>query len=154
MRLSDAVSVNTLINNGVAYRTNQAQFGVPQYWTVAQLNGYGDCKAISLAKRQRLLDAGWSRSDACLIVCTDEHGDGHCVLAVRTDGGWVILDNRTMDVRKPAACPYKWFSILRNGRWWRLYWFLGQPVTLIPTAAPVGWADFIARNPSDPDSVR
>lgn len=151
--LSDANTINTLVNTSTLYKTDQQQYGKVEYWTPANIGGAGDCEDYSLAKRNLLLEMGWSKSDVCLVGCTAETGAGHCVLFVKTnDAGWVVLDNRTDELLKPFDCGYQWYTILRWGIWWRLWWWRSMPITLLPILAPEGWADYLKRTPTDPDN--
>ena len=47
-------------------------------------------------------------------------GQGHCVLWVETDKGSFILDNNYNWPVSPLDLPYKWESMLCNGKWLKL----------------------------------
>lgn len=103
-----AAKVNAEVNFETQYKTDLELYGLLEFWTVA--NGAGDCDDYALAKRQRLLAAGWPVEKlrlACVFTETSEGrqrlankraggraaGD-HAVLVVSTSAGDFILDNR------------------------------------------------------------
>ena len=84
-------------------------------WQVA--GKYGDCEDYALAKREKLLAAGWP-------VDRTESGESHCVLYVETDKGGFILDNRHDVPMSPKELPYKWEGMLCGGGWRQVYAWL------------------------------
>lgn len=117
-----AESINARVNFNTQYRTDLMQYGVPEFWI--QAGKYGDCEDYALAKRNALLSKGFAIADVNLVVCITETGDGHCVLLVKTDKGNYILDNRYEWPMLPNSLPYKWDSILCNGKWRELQGFV------------------------------
>lgn len=113
-----AESVQRKVNFDTEYRSDQLQYGVPEFWTIA--GQFGDCEDYALAKRQALLDKGWTHDQLGLVVCKTETGEGHCVLWVTTDHGNYILDNRYEWPMLPKDLPYKWESMLCGGVWLEL----------------------------------
>lgn len=113
-----AERVNREVNESTEYRTDAAQYHRPDFWVPA--GRFGDCEDYALAKRGHLLSAGFESSDLGLCICLTETGEGHCVLAVNTDRGWFILDNRAAWPVSPSSLPYKWDSMLCNGEWRQL----------------------------------
>lgn len=110
-----AESVNSEVNNCVTPATDAAIYGKPEFWEPAVR--IGDCEDYALAKRGHLLAVGCHPADVALCICRDENGDGHCVLAVNTDRGWRILDNRRTWPVVPSTLPYQWESMLCDGVW-------------------------------------
>jgi hypothetical protein len=59
--------------------------------------GIGDCKDYALAKYFALRQAGVGPDHLRLVIVQSKrHAQDHMVVAVYQDGGWLILDNRTM----------------------------------------------------------
>lgn len=59
----------------------------------------GDCKHYALIKYAALNIAGWQLEDLQIVVVRIKSARAqHMVLAVREDGRWLILDNRTFEV--------------------------------------------------------
>ena len=116
-----AERINLQVNASVTYKTDLAQFEVPEFWQEA--GKYGDCEDYALAKRNALLQAGWPKDKLGLCVCYTQSGEGHCVLWVGTDKGSFILDNNYDFPMKPSDLPYRWESMLCNGQWVQLHGF-------------------------------
>jgi hypothetical protein len=75
------------------------QFGAMDVWSspVATFaSGRGDCEDYAIAKMFALRAAGIPAEDLQLLVARLRGGDTHAVLAVRNEGHWIILDNRSM----------------------------------------------------------
>lgn len=114
-----AAAINAAVNASTTYRTDAQSFGVPEFWETA--GQFGDCEDYALAKRARLLAAGWPPDLLGLCVCVDETGAGHCVLYVYTiDRGAWILDNRHEWPMRPHELPYTWSKMLCDGKWRQL----------------------------------
>ena len=57
----------------------------------------GDCKDYALAKYFALRQAGVGPDHVSLVIVHNKrHAQDHMVVAAYQDGGWLILDNRTM----------------------------------------------------------
>jgi len=110
-----AERINSQVNQSVEYRTDWAQYGAPEYWE--QAGKFGDCEDYALAKRAALRAIGWPPEEMFLACCWCETGEYHCVLAVDTERGWFILDNRHPWPMQPSALDYKWDKALRGGQW-------------------------------------
>ena len=92
--------VNRAVNLAVRYMSDYAQHGVPDLWSppLATLTtGFGDCEDYAIAKFAVLRAAGVPAESLRILLVRDRvvHAD-HAVLAVREEGRWLILDNRTM----------------------------------------------------------
>lgn len=90
--------INRAINLAIHPMSDLAQWGVEDRWTapIATLTtGFGDCEDYAIAKYVALTEAGLDAEDVQLIIVRDlARGGGHAVVAVRLDGGWIMLDNR------------------------------------------------------------
>jgi hypothetical protein len=63
----------------------------------------GDCEDYAIAKYVALQEIGIAEDDLRLVVIHDRDSNfDHAVAAVRYDGSWLILDNRTLDMRHDA----------------------------------------------------
>lgn len=99
------VSVNRQVNQQIRPMTDARQWNVVDSWDFPQ-TGYGDCEDYQLLKRARLAAAGIPRRAMRMTVVLDEHNEGHAVLAIRTDRGDMILDNKIDAVKPWSATGY------------------------------------------------
>ena len=61
--------------------------------------GVGDCKQFSVLKYAALIDAGFTPDDLRVAILNSKlRHDVHAVVAVRNDGRWIILDNRSLSL--------------------------------------------------------
>jgi predicted transglutaminase-like cysteine proteinase len=71
-------------------------------WTsplAALAAGAGDCKQYAVVKYAVLGDAGFSADELRLVILQVKPGrDRHAVIALRHEGQWLILDNRTLSL--------------------------------------------------------
>ena len=95
------VDVNVAVNGEIRPMTDNRQWDVVDSWDFP-VTGYGDCEDYQILKRARLVEAGIPRRAMRMTVVLDENNEGHAVLAVRTDRGDLILDNK-IDAVKPWA---------------------------------------------------
>ena len=116
-----ALQVHNKVNSETSYRSDLLQYGVSEFWIVA--DKFGDCEDYALAKRNALLNAGWPKDKLGLCVCYTASNEGHCVLWVDTDKGSFILDNNYDFPMKPSELPYRWESMLCDGVWQQLHGF-------------------------------
>lgn len=87
----DMQDINNSINTMIEPVTDQDLWGVVEKWSYPV--NKGDCEDYVLLK-QRLLEAkGVPASTLFITVVRQKNGDGHAVLAIRTDRGDFILDN-------------------------------------------------------------
>ena len=96
--LQQLFSINAFANDRVKWTSDTGLYGTEEHW--AYPLDRGDCEDIVLLKRRMLAEAGWPIGT--LLVTTvrdhDASGSAHAVLAVRTDRGEFILDNRTPEI--------------------------------------------------------
>ena len=116
-----ALQVHNKVNSETSYRSDLLQYGVSEFWIVA--DKFGDCEDYALAKRNALLNAGWPKDKLGLCVCYTASNEGHCVLWVDTDKGSFILENNYDFPMKPSELPYRWESMLCDGVWQQLHGF-------------------------------
>ena len=90
--------VNMWVNWHVRYQDD----GPDDQWADALSTlrrGYGDCEDFALAKMALLSELGVSPDAMFLILLKDRRNVDHAVLAVRDNGAFYILDNRTDRLR-------------------------------------------------------
>jgi predicted transglutaminase-like cysteine proteinase len=93
-RVWNAIGViNRQVNATVSPQEDVHHWGVVDRWDYPD-DGYGDCEDYQLLKRRLLVTAGLPRRALRMVVVLDELGQGHAVLAARTDRGDFILDNK------------------------------------------------------------
>jgi hypothetical protein len=67
-------------------------------------SGAGDCEDYAIAKYAVLIQLGVPSDDLRLLVVYDRDSlENHAVTALRFEQRWLILDNRTIDIKGP--CP-------------------------------------------------
>jgi len=118
--LWDRIStVNIEINRAVTPMNDRDLYGLDEVWTYP-VNGKGDCEDYALEKRRILNSSGISLANLLITVVRKPDGEGHAVLAVRSDQGDFILDNLS-DVVKPwRETGYKYLkrqASYHTGRW-------------------------------------
>jgi hypothetical protein len=61
----------------------------------------GDCEDYAIAKFVALREIGFAEDDLRLVIVHDRgNNEDHAVAAVRYEGRWLILDNRTLAMRQ------------------------------------------------------
>jgi predicted transglutaminase-like cysteine proteinase len=98
-------SVNSDVNRTIRQVADRGA----DVWSLPR-KGEGDCEDIALLKREKLIALGWPTSVLLMTVARDRQGYGHAVLTVVTDRGDFILDNKTTQIRLPAATGYQYYS--------------------------------------------
>jgi predicted transglutaminase-like cysteine proteinase len=96
--------INRSINLNIRPVDDMAQYGVVDLWATPLMvfkSNAGDCEDYAIAKYFALHEIGFSYEDLRLVIM-HLHGidEDHAVAAVRYDGRWRILDNRTLDIRQ------------------------------------------------------
>jgi predicted transglutaminase-like cysteine proteinase len=95
--------VNRTINLNVKPVDDMTQYGVEDLWATPLMtfkSNAGDCEDYAIAKYFALHELGIALGDLRLIIVRDNATrEDHAVTAVRYDGHWNILDNRTLDIR-------------------------------------------------------
>jgi predicted transglutaminase-like cysteine proteinase len=91
--------LNRAINLNIKWVDDMTQYGVPDLWATPLMSfdsGAGNCKDYAIAKYVALQEMGFVDDDLRLVVVRDRPTSQlHAVTAVRYEGHWLILDNRT-----------------------------------------------------------
>ena len=118
-----AERINSQVNASVTYKTDLAQFEVPEFWQEA--GKFGDCEDYALLKRALLKEQGFDAEKIHLATCwinVKADDTGHCVLIVETDKGQFVLDNNLKDPVplnfEAVGYKYLWNIIERGGKWY------------------------------------
>lgn len=115
--------VNREINTRIRPASDEAAFGVPDYWALPLTEGAGEagnCKHYVLEKRQALLNLGIPSSALTMAVAQTMQGEIHLVLVVATSRGDYVLDNRTSQISPWNLAGYFWIERQHPGepqRW-------------------------------------
>ena len=107
-RWAELVEVNSIVNQTIVPKSDWDNYGVADYWTIA--NKYGDCEDFALTKQLFLRQRGWPMNALLITVVLDENGAGHAILTVRTSHGDLVLDNRRSDIFAWTSTPYKFIK--------------------------------------------
>ena len=86
------------VNRWVNWRVRYVDDKRGDEWSAASTTlsrGYGDCEDFALAKMALLQELGIPADDMFLVLLRDRAQGEHAVLAVRQDGRFHVLDNRT-----------------------------------------------------------
>jgi predicted transglutaminase-like cysteine proteinase len=134
-------AINRAINLAIRPMSDLAQWGVPDRWTapLATLtSGLGDCEDYAIAKYVALIEAGTDPQDVKLVIVRDHAlGEDHAVAVARTEGRWIVLDNRRMtlveDRELHPAVPL--FAL--DSRGVRMFWHT-SPYNVASARAPLG----------------
>lgn len=89
--------VNSWVNWHLRYQEDRTDDWSDPLTTLER--GFGDCEDFAIAKMALLEELGVSSDDMFLVLLKDSKGASHAVLAVRLDGTFYILDNRTDSLR-------------------------------------------------------
>jgi predicted transglutaminase-like cysteine proteinase len=91
--------INRAINLTIKWVDDMTQYGVRDLWVTPLMtfaSEAGNCKHYAIAKYVALHEIGIATDDLRLVVVRDRPTNQlHAVTAVRYDGRWLILDNRT-----------------------------------------------------------
>jgi len=102
--------VNAQVNRAITPRTDQATYGVVDYWATPLADGHklGDCEDYVLEKERALIAAGLPREALSIAAVVTRWGEMHAVLLVNTSQGEFVLDNLTSAVLPWSVAPYDW----------------------------------------------
>jgi predicted transglutaminase-like cysteine proteinase len=96
--------INRAINLDIRPIDDMTHYGVKGVWSTPLFTfaeGAGDCKDYAIAKYVALREMGFADDDLRLVVVHDRAtNEDHAVAAVRYVGRWLILDNRSLDMRQ------------------------------------------------------
>jgi predicted transglutaminase-like cysteine proteinase len=92
--------INRAVDLAIAPVSDEVQWGVPDHWSApfeTLQSGRGDCEDYAIVKYLALLEAGISKDDVKIVILKNVFpNEDHAVIAVRVEGEWLILDNRTL----------------------------------------------------------
>ena len=120
-------SVNDWVNSHIKPVTDMKHFGTVNKWVYPN-DGKGDCKAYTLLKRRKLIDAGFPSEALLITIVWTKQNQGHAVLMARTTTGDYILDNLSQKVllwnetthdyvkRQSESDPNTWVYIDGDGQ--------------------------------------
>lgn len=117
--------VNDKVNRAIARKTDIANYGQIDFWTLPLAEGQaaGDCEDYVLEKKRALIKAGLPASALSIAVVTTSWGEAHAVLVVETDKGDYVLDNTTPWIlpwrkanltwheRQVAGSAFRWANV-------------------------------------------
>jgi predicted transglutaminase-like cysteine proteinase len=129
--------INRAVDLAITPVSDEVQWGVPDRWSApfeTLQSGRGDCEDYAIVKYLALLEAGISKDDVKIVILKNFFpNEDHAVVAVRVDGQWLIMDNRTLslvrDVDLTRAIPEfvldqggvrRFVSGSRNQRAWNI----------------------------------
>jgi predicted transglutaminase-like cysteine proteinase len=92
--------INRAVDLAIIPTSDETQWGADDRWSApfeTLRSGRGDCEDYAIVKYLALLEAGVSEDDVKIVILKNAFpNEDHAVLAVRADGDWLILDNRTL----------------------------------------------------------
>jgi predicted transglutaminase-like cysteine proteinase len=116
-RWRELEQVNREVNEAIVTASDEALFGVREYWTMplsfAQGENaarQGDCEDHALEKRARLVTLGWRRDALMLAIAEAPDVGMHAVLLVQTDRGDFVLDSLLGQPRAAETLNYRWVA--------------------------------------------
>ena len=100
--------INRAVNLAIRAQHDLIQNGVIDRWTSPLATfeaGRGDCEDYAFAKLALLQEAGLHAQDLRFVILSEKRSpqQHHAVAAVRLDGRWLILDNRTFALADASA---------------------------------------------------
>jgi len=114
-RMADLAAVNRAVNAAIEPTPDTSEF---RFW---RLNvSAGDCNSFAVQKRHELIKRGWPAGALALSVVKTSWGEGHLVVAVRTDQGDFVLDNLRANIVPWQRAGYRW--IMRQSEKNPQYW--------------------------------
>lgn len=134
--------VNLWVNRQIAYADDERNYRQRDFWATADetvARGSGDCEDYAILKMHMLRAAGIDGDRMKLVLLRDlAINADHAFLMVRSQAGWVVLDNMTdriYDGRQANAVrPIMSFS--GDRRWIHGYRDAAAPMVMAAAAAP------------------
>ena len=108
-KLKKLQSINVAVNQWIKPMDDKITTGKTDVWTYPTRQG--DCEDFAIAKRKKLISAGFKPANLRFTVVKQRNGQGHLVLTVRTNQGDFVLDNLRNDVRKWNKTGYRFVKI-------------------------------------------
>lgn len=105
--------VNRTVNGRVRQDTDFALYGRDEYWTSSGVGpqAVGDCEDLAIEKRMELADAGFPADRLAFAIVYSQAAGLHTVLVARLDHTDVVLDNRTIAIRRWSDSEYSFIGI-------------------------------------------
>ncbi|MGL4489773.1 MAG: transglutaminase-like cysteine peptidase [Rhizobiaceae bacterium] len=100
--------VNNSINVMIEPITDEDQWNKEELWSFPV--NKGDCEDYVLLKRKLLIEQGVPANNLLITVVRQKNGDGHAVLAIRTDRGDFILDNVEGKIKSWEKTGYRFLK--------------------------------------------
>jgi predicted transglutaminase-like cysteine proteinase len=92
--------INRAVDLAISPASDEAQWGVSDRWSApfeTLQSNRGDCEDYATLKYLALRAAGIGEDDVKIVILKNVFPDeDHAAVAVRADGEWLILDNRTL----------------------------------------------------------
>jgi predicted transglutaminase-like cysteine proteinase len=92
--------INRAVDLAISPASDEAQWGVSDRWSApfeTLQSSRGDCEDYATLKYLALRAAGLAPEDVKIVILKNVFPDeNHAAAAVRVDGEWLILDNRTL----------------------------------------------------------
>lgn len=140
--------INRWVNRHIAYVADESNYRQRDFWATADetvARGSGDCEDFAILKMHMLRAAGIADDRMKLVLLRDlAINADHAFLLVRSDAGWVVLDNltdRIYDGRQANAVrPILSFS--GNRRW--VHGYRDAPVPMVVAASATGKSSAVA----------
>ncbi|MGY4615530.1 putative transglutaminase-like cysteine proteinase [Bradyrhizobium sp. USDA 4472] len=107
-RLAELKQVNQSVNREIIPERNELGL-LAEKWLINP--DRGDCNDYAVSKRHELLSRGWPARALLLSEVVVSSGEHHLILVVRTNGGDLVLDNLTPQIRPWSRVPYRWVRI-------------------------------------------
>jgi predicted transglutaminase-like cysteine proteinase len=113
--------INRAVNLSIRPVSDLVQYGVDDFWAAPLTTlrtGAGDCEDYAIVKYLALREVGIAPVNIRLMIVRDvRRQTNHAVVAVRHEGEWLILDNRTMVIVRAIDAQNYWplFSLDERG---------------------------------------
>lgn len=112
--------INRAINLTIKSVDDKTQYSVRDLWASPLMtfaSGAGDCEDYAIAKFVALREIGFSDDDLRLVIVHDRTADeDHAVTAVRYEDHWLILDNKTLEIRRDdSVAHFDPFFVIDSG---------------------------------------
>ncbi len=92
--------INRTVNLTIRPMSDMRRFGMRDHWSTPLETlqaGVGDCEDYAILKYLALREAGFAEDDLQFLIVRDSMLQAdHAVVAVRHEGHWIVLDNRTL----------------------------------------------------------
>lgn len=113
--LQDMAKLNLDINAAITYTPDNDQYLNEELWALPSFEDgkgmRGDCEDYVLIKMKELNGRlGVPYSAMSIVFVKTEDGGGHAILAVRSDRGDILFDNRHDNLSTPAVSGYRFLS--------------------------------------------